>query len=606
MAVDALGALTSCRSNIPGEGCRGDFPRKSSAGLCARCTHLETLTGDDIKYEQFATLPQCQECGLAFRGMIGSTCGTCKNAKNREKGVIEQMLTDKAQERSNAFNAHISRDGALPRTPATNPLSHINNQPTISMTSDAILQAKQAVGSSHDTIIMVCMDVHYKGKISPAFGATTRSMSESVSMTELHADAISFVNKYWEKTHDQTLMREDTELRWHSNWPPENNMELMSIGEFFQVHHSLPHASVYFDNVPKQYGKIKGRHICLELWISEDSMLAQILIQGERREKKNAPAMIWKRVISQSEHNPRGLWNLLSSLQNAKCPALGASEAKDHVRLQIATCVVVEQTGEVEIEWTNGTIDTEGVLARKPLAQGKSKRVYTLHMDEKTYVAKRFYDIGKGDEKVSVDDNASHLEVDFIHLKRGAWFWDRFKEEAKRHGRQIAMDMQFVEPLLAKEVVGVEQCPSLGSNFSRDDVELSEIQAIYWLLEEWRTLVVNNYSYTLNHPDQKSLKGATIVVFAHFCWLYSQQTLVFADMQGSPARNSLGNSIEVLFDPMTHSLTGDTSLGDFGQEGIDIFLSQHQCNWICTAMELDTLQPHEPGQASDMELSSEE
>ncbi|KAF8576013.1 hypothetical protein K439DRAFT_1307918, partial [Ramaria rubella] len=109
---------------------------------------------------------------------------------------------------------------------------------------------------------------------------------------------------------------------------------------------------------------------------------------------------------------------------------------------------------------------------------------------------------------------------------------------------------------------------------------------IYWLLEEQRTPVVNNYSYTLNHPDQKSLKGATIVVFAHFCWLYSQQTLVFADMQGSPARNSLGNSIEVLFDPMTHSLTGDTGLGDFGQEGIDIFLSQHRCNRICTAVEL--------------------
>ncbi|KAF8579543.1 hypothetical protein K439DRAFT_1620476 [Ramaria rubella] len=365
MAVDASGALTSCRSNIPGEGCGGDFPRKSSAGLCARCTHLETLTGDDIKYEQFATLPQCQECGLAFRGMIGSTCGTCKNAKNREKGVIEQMLTDKAQERSNVFNA------------PTNPLSHINNQPMISMTSDAILQAKQAVGSSRDTIIMVCMDVHYKGKISPAFGATMRSMSESVSMTELHADAVSFVNKYWEKTHDQTLMREDTELRWHSNRPPENNMELMSIGEFFQAHHSLPHASVYFDNIPKQYGKIKGRHICLELWISKERFDARMDTdpgQKKRKEKRS------HNDFEESDFPKRAQSSgpMESSFVFAKCPALGASEAKDHVRLQIATCVVVEQTREVEIEWTNGTIDAEGVLARKPLAQGKSKRVYTV------------------------------------------------------------------------------------------------------------------------------------------------------------------------------------------------------------------------------------
>ncbi|KAF8587691.1 hypothetical protein K439DRAFT_1614125 [Ramaria rubella] len=435
MAVDALGALTSCRSNIPGEGCGGDFPRKSSAGLCARCTHLETLTGDDIKYEQFATLPQCQECGLAFRGMIGSTCGTCKNAKNREKGVIEQTLTDKAQERSNAFNARISRDGALPRTPATNPLSHINNQPTISMTSDAILQAKQAVGSSRDTIIMVCMDVRYKGKISPAFGATTRSMSESVSMTELHADAVSFVNKYWEKTHDQTLM---------------------------------------------------------------SSMLARILIQGERREKQKRS----RNDLEESDFPKRARSSgpMESSFVFAKCPALGASEAKDHSRPE-----------KLKLSGPMGTIDAEGGPGKETTSSREEQK--SLHMDEKTYVAKRFYDIGKGDEK-------------------GWWFWDRFKEEAKRHGRQIAMDMQFVEPLLAKEVVGVEQCPSLGSNCSRDDVELSEIQAIYWLLEEQRTPVVNNYSYTLNHPDQKSLKGATIVVFAHFCWLYSQQTLVFADMQG--------------------------------------------------------------------------
>ncbi|KAF8582863.1 hypothetical protein K439DRAFT_1235951, partial [Ramaria rubella] len=100
------------------------------------------------------------------------------------------------------------------------------------------------------------------------------------------------------------------------------------------------------------------------------------------------------------------------------------------------------------------------------------------------------------------------------------------------------------------------------------------------------TPVVNNYSYTLNHPDQKSLKGATIIAFAHFCWLYSKNTLVFADMQGSPACNLLGNSVEVLFDPMTHSLTGDTGLGDYGQEGIDIFLMQHRCNRFCSTMEL--------------------
>ncbi|KAF8573104.1 hypothetical protein K439DRAFT_1625310 [Ramaria rubella] len=432
------------------------------------------------------------------------------------------------------------------------------------MNMDAILQAKQAVGPSRDSSIMIHVRV------------------------KLHANAVLFVNKYWENTHDQTLMREDTELRWHGNQPPKDKTELMSIGEFFKAHSSLPHASVYFENVPKQYGKIKGKHICLELWISEECFDSCTNADaGKKKRKAKCP----QNELEESDFLKRA-WGkcasgpMESSFVFGKCPKLGPTEPKDHVRLQFAKCVVVEQTGKVEIEWKDGSMDAEGDLGRKPLAQGRNKQVYTLHIDDKTYVANRFYNIGKGDEELSVDDNASHLEADFVHVKQGAWFWECFKEEARRHNREIEMDMQFVEPLLAKEITDDEGCPSAASNCSQNDVELSDIQAIYWLLEEQRTPVVNNYSYTLNHLDQKSLKGATIVVFVHFCWLYSKQTLVFADMQGSPARNSLGNSVEILFDLMTHSLTG--------------------CNRICAAMELDPLKAQDPENLSDMELSSDE
>ncbi|KAF8591799.1 hypothetical protein K439DRAFT_1611067 [Ramaria rubella] len=296
-----------------------------------------------------------------------------------EKGVIDQTLADKLQERSNAFNAHITRDGALPRSPAINLLSHINNQPTISMNTDAILQAKQAVGPSHDSIIM--------GKISPTFGATTRSMSESVSMTELHADAVSSVNKYWEKTHDQTLMREDTELRWHGNRPLQNKTELMSISEFFEVHSSLPHASVYFENVPKHHGKIKGKRICLELWISEDHF--DSCTDADAGKKKIKAQRSWNKLEeSDFPKRAQALGPMESSFVFGKCPKLRPTEPKDHVRLQFAKCVVVEQTGEVEIEWKDDSMDAEGDLGRKPLAQGRSKQVYMLHIDDKTYVAK--------------------------------------------------------------------------------------------------------------------------------------------------------------------------------------------------------------------------
>ncbi|KAF8587456.1 hypothetical protein K439DRAFT_1614377 [Ramaria rubella] len=349
--VDASDTLSSCRSNVPGEGCGGDFPRKLTAGLCARCAHLETLARDEIKYEQFVLFEQCLDRHVVLAEMpeIGRRVKWGKQSQTKSKN--DPM-----------HSTHVS---------------HV-----------------MASGASREAIVTVCMDVRHKGKIASAFGATTRSMAESVSITELHADAVSFVNKYWEKMHDQSLMQEDTELRWHGNQPPEDNTDLMSIGEFFQMHYALPHASIYFDNVPKQYAKIKGKHICLELWISEDSSLRLIQMQDERRGNPNTHGQSWRRVISQNAHEYVTSGVLLasgpmeSSFVFAKRPALAPTESKDHVQLQLAKCVVVDQTGEVEIEWEHGTIPVEGDLARKLLARGKTKRVYTLNMNDKAYVAK--------------------------------------------------------------------------------------------------------------------------------------------------------------------------------------------------------------------------
>ncbi|KAF8510166.1 hypothetical protein JB92DRAFT_3144465 [Gautieria morchelliformis] len=62
-------------------------------------------------------------------------------------------------------------------------------------------------------------------------------------MAEIHADVIASVNRTWVKTHDYSLQREDSELRWHGNRPPEEATEVMALGEFYQAHQVLPHAN---------------------------------------------------------------------------------------------------------------------------------------------------------------------------------------------------------------------------------------------------------------------------------------------------------------------------------------------------------------------------
>jgi hypothetical protein len=55
--------------------------------------------------------------------------------------------------------------------------------------------------------------------------------------------------------------------------------------------------------------------------------------------------------------------------------------------------------------------------------------------------------------------------------------------------------------------------------------------AVTWLLEPLRAASVDRWSGTLEHPIHADKAGKTIDAFMHFAYIYSQQSLVFADLQ---------------------------------------------------------------------------
>jgi hypothetical protein len=63
--------------------------------------------------------------------------------------------------------------------------------------------------------------------------------------------------------------------------------------------------------------------------------------------------------------------------------------------------------------------------------------------------------------------------------------------------------------------------------------------AILWLLEPLRGASIERWSGTLQHPNHDNKTGQTIDAFMHFSYVYSQQTLVFADIQGTSQHGSL-------------------------------------------------------------------
>ncbi|KAF5335253.1 hypothetical protein D9758_017392 [Tetrapyrgos nigripes] len=69
-------------------------------------------------------------------------------------------------------------------------------------------------------------------------------------------------------------------------------------------------------------------------------------------------------------------------------------------------------------------------------------------------------------------------------------------------------------------------------------------------------------------------------VFNHFVYCISGQTLVFADLQGSPVMINNHSGLK-LFDVMTHTNTGTSGIGDFGLEGL------HMCGEVCNNTMVD-------------------
>ncbi|KAI0788959.1 kinase-like domain-containing protein, partial [Irpex lacteus] len=108
----------------------------------------------------------------------------------------------------------------------------------------------------------------------------------------------------------------------------------------------------------------------------------------------------------------------------------------------------------------------------------------------------------------------------------------------------------------------------------------------YWLLEPMRHTLVKRYSGTMDHINREHGKDAlTINAFAHFAYIYSGKEIVFADIQAQISTRQ-GLAVRTLFDIMSHTPEGNSSVGDHGQEGIDTYEAQHECTEFCIKLSL--------------------
>ena len=91
------------------------------------------------------------------------------------------------------------------------------------------------------------------------------------------------------------------------------------------------------------------------------------------------------------------------------------------------------------------------------------------------------------------------------------------------------LDVQFSSAFIGEETDSLES--SVASGLRQ---EPGSIKKVYWLVEPKRPSTVTKFSGTLSHQmNRKDLQSLTIAAFAHFVYLKSKATRVFADIQGT-------------------------------------------------------------------------
>ncbi|KAJ7082793.1 kinase-like domain-containing protein, partial [Mycena epipterygia] len=202
------------------------------------------------------------------------------------------------------------------------------------------------------------------------------------------------------------------------------------------------------------------------------------------------------------------------------------------------------------------------------------------------YVLKRFFRLSEESENATpeqlpftVEEHKAQIQAEGARLTVAAWFPKAFFKHANNLNIAVDYNLAFAEAFLGEETD--RPSPASGLN----EVEFGT-SGLTWLIEPKCSSTVEHFTYTLSQKShKKDLRSGTIHAFAHFVWGHSNQMLVLADIQGTPALVGQKGGM-VLFDPMTHTKNGASGVGDFGITGIESFLRDHICGDICLRLRL--------------------
>ncbi|KAF5332096.1 hypothetical protein D9611_008102 [Ephemerocybe angulata] len=582
-----------------GEGCGELFVMKGLPGLCMLCSKLATLEPGSPEYDAWMNVRQCESCGRAYKNWKSerTICGACDTAKMpppgpqqrnpepngaaQDKARVQHALDVARQARGHALNARLTKNPAPAFAPG-GPLASIpppgsaGSEDIFITVECRIMTSSKKDGKSTD------MGLGLSGRLWP---------KESY-LSEVIDEHLATVNANWTRTEPMELVKDEVQMRFAGNKVISPEYENGTIGEIYEKYMTGDMGTFYGASEPK--GRASGAkpqfRMYMELFIDKVAYLSRRAAVEEEAEitaaeaQEGAPEAEAQEAqagrkrsntqggvseVPQKRRAALGLGQPASMYMRSQLPANVGRTASESVILQKAVTAMAEDTGEVSTMWPDDAQTVSGSIGRESCARGKTKAVHQLSIDGKLHMAKRFFTVSKQGEIVTGDENTYYLELELVRLKSLEWFLDLFKASADRKNIEYASNLVVTPAFLACEVGMSSSASGLGPS-----------EEAVWLIEPRRTMSVTKYCGTMEYPRRSDKIGVTLSAFLHYVFWASQEEFVFSDIQGS-RMNVRGVDTLILFDPMSHTVEGDSGVGDHGSEGIETFKAQHRCSHIC-------------------------
>ncbi|KJA20506.1 hypothetical protein HYPSUDRAFT_1090968 [Hypholoma sublateritium FD-334 SS-4] len=464
-----------------------------------------------------------------------------------------------------------------------------NAGPGTTHTTNSLLAHEHGGGAPGESKYYIAWQVRNSktpNKIDADLGGHAKRWAASVFMTDIKADIVTTMNTHWTAKH-APLQPEHVSFRWAGNKLLDHDTATLRLGDFYTHYNTPSKVPLYLSDVPlafKHLRKTKLPVLCFDMYI--DYALVRDSILPRKRMRASSSAAVSQ---VQSVRPRRNLTGAALVSHFSLSTRAGPSEVhrQSAVVLKKVTCVADNTTGVCKL--IDEDITVMGNVLATPFSSGAMKEAYDLiTADGEQLVGKRFVRLTNDEDAgvnhiVSLEQNRVEVEGELFRLTQGKWFLDKFYNfcQARSHVG-IDQNICFASAYLAQET---------GTFSVASGIDSFDSEGITWLVEQKRPTTVIKFTGTLNHRQrQKDMRGLTVQAFSHFVYGYSKQTLVFSDLQGSLAHVK-GRDGLVLFDVMTHTIEGNSGVGDFGKAGIKSFVDQHVCNDVCLALALDKTMP---------------